>query len=187
MSDIINLAKKVSKEAHESIGQKRKYSGKPYYLHPWAVAERVKEITFHEETVVAAYLHDILEDVEPKNSYYGHSFIWENFGQNILVMVDNLTKKYTKEIYPYLNRKERLILENERLKHFSDSEKLIKIADIEDNIKDILLNPKFAQVYIQEKLIQIEVLNTQFVGYEKFRLDVKNTLLNKQRELSILR
>ena len=53
--DQIQLAQQICQEAH--FGQVDK-AGKPYYLHPFAVADMCET----EEEKVTAYLHDVLED-----------------------------------------------------------------------------------------------------------------------------
>ena len=63
--NLIEKAKQFAHEAHDSIGQKRKYSGEPYWVHTDAVAEKVAAIGGTEVMVAAAHLHDVLEDVTP--------------------------------------------------------------------------------------------------------------------------
>ena len=53
----------LAKHAHE--GQYRK-SGEPYITHPLHVANYLAEIGMDEETVVAAILHDVIEDTSTK-------------------------------------------------------------------------------------------------------------------------
>ena len=62
MSDIISRAARFAKAAHESIDQRRKYSGEPYIVHPKAVAAIVATVTRDEHMISAAWLHDVVED-----------------------------------------------------------------------------------------------------------------------------
>ena len=56
----VKSAFEFAKEAHSS--QKRK-SGEPYILHPIAVATIVaREMKLDANTVIAAFLHDVVED-----------------------------------------------------------------------------------------------------------------------------
>lgn len=47
---------------HDSIGQKRKYTGEPYWRHPEAVAALVQTVPHTPEMVAAAFCHDVIED-----------------------------------------------------------------------------------------------------------------------------
>lgn len=143
-------AKKVAKEAHESIGQTRKYTGSPYYLHPLAVANLVSLVTDNETVLAAAALHDVLEDVKPLNKKYDEDFIEKEFGSEVLNLVLELTNKYEKSAYPNLNRKERKNLERARLMTVSENAKLIKKADLHHNSKE-LDDSKFSKIWLEEK------------------------------------
>ncbi len=103
--NLYEKARAAAELAHESIGQKRKYSGKPYYFHPLAVAGLVSRHTEDEEILAAACLHDVLEDVKPLNPEFDESFIEKEFGSEVLSLVLELTNEYEKSKYPSLNRK----------------------------------------------------------------------------------
>ena len=55
----VQLAYQFSAEAHE--GQKRK-SGEPYIYHPLEVANILGDMRMDYQTLVAAILHDVMED-----------------------------------------------------------------------------------------------------------------------------
>ena len=75
----------LAKEAHEGV---RRRSGEPYLLHPIAVAKIViEEIGLGVKSVVAALLHDVVEDTE-----YTVEDMERIFGPKIASMVDGLTK-----------------------------------------------------------------------------------------------
>ncbi|HBL69885.1 bifunctional (p)ppGpp synthetase/guanosine-3',5'-bis(diphosphate) 3'-pyrophosphohydrolase [uncultured Alistipes sp.] len=75
----------LAKEAHEGV---RRRSGEPYLLHPIAVAKIViDEIGLGVKSVVAALLHDVVEDTE-----YTVEDMERIFGPKIASMVDGLTK-----------------------------------------------------------------------------------------------
>lgn len=149
--NLYQKAKEFSKNAHESIGQKRKVSGKEYYLHPWAVAELVYTKTQDEETLAAACLHDVIEDVTPKNPEYSIELIKKEFGEKVLSLVIELTDIYTKSNYPHLNRKERKRLESIRLSQISENAKLIKRADLHHNSLELGNDEFFVKTWMAEK------------------------------------
>ena len=83
--DFIKRAFFLAKEAHEGV---RRRSGEPYLLHPIAVARIVAdEIGLGVKSVVAALLHDVVEDTE-----YTVEDMERIFGPKIASMVDGLTK-----------------------------------------------------------------------------------------------
>jgi len=83
--DLIKRAFFLAKEAHEGV---RRRSGEPYLLHPIAVARIVvDEIGLGVKSVVAALLHDVVEDTE-----YTVGDMERIFGAKIASMVDGLTK-----------------------------------------------------------------------------------------------
>lgn len=71
-------------EAHE--GQTR-MTGEPYIYHPIAVARILAEMRMDEKTLIAAILHDVIEDTETHKEQ-----IASLFGQEVAEIVDGLTK-----------------------------------------------------------------------------------------------
>lgn len=153
-----------AKAAHDSIGQKRKYSGEPYWVHPEQVARLVKQHVDMEDAVAAAFLHDVIEDVWPVNPYYSIERIELMFGRPVAAMVLDLTDVATKEAFPKLNRKIRKEMEVERWARVGDTEfgflsQSIKIADLICNTIDITAqDPNFAVTYLREKADLMKVL-----------------------------
>jgi len=81
----IRYAYYIAERAH--AGQARK-SGEPYILHPLAVARIVVDLRMDDDTIVAALLHDVLEDcpeIKPET-------IAKEFGDDVLAMVEGVTK-----------------------------------------------------------------------------------------------
>lgn len=131
--------------AHAAVGQVRKYSNIPYYTHPQAVAELLIEHaqSVTADMVMAAYLHDVIEDTQVKLD-----LILQQFGPTVALYVDGLTERQ----YPGLNRAKRKILEAERLSRTPREVKTIKLCDLLHNTADITKNdPDFARVYMVEK------------------------------------
>ena len=74
----------VGAQAHE--GQERK-SGEPYITHPVAVAGILAELGLDAETIIAAILHDTLEDTE-----LSRDALAAEFGEVVAELVDGVTK-----------------------------------------------------------------------------------------------
>jgi len=72
--------------AHAHAGQTRK-SGEPYITHPVAVAGILADLGMDVETIVAAILHDTLEDTP-----LSRSELESGFGTTVAELVDGVTK-----------------------------------------------------------------------------------------------
>ena len=83
---LVNLERAflVAKEAH--TGQLRK-SGEEYITHPVAVAAILAEFGLNEAVVIAALLHDTVEDTS-----YSLTQLRKDFGDEIALLVDGVTK-----------------------------------------------------------------------------------------------
>ena len=77
----------------EHHGQLRK-SGEPYIIHPLAVADIVADLGLDVDSVIAALLHDCIEDTDAT-----HEEIAKKFGEPVAELVEGVTKltkvKYT--------------------------------------------------------------------------------------------
>lgn len=81
----IEKAFRFANAAHDGI---RRKSGEPYIIHPIAVAKIVaKDIGLGATSIVAAILHDVVEDTD-----YRLSDIENMFGEKVATIVDGLTK-----------------------------------------------------------------------------------------------
>lgn len=67
-------------------GQLRK-SGEPYIIHPLAVAEIVADLGLDVDSVIAAMLHDCIEDTAST-----HEEIAKKFGASVAELVEGVTK-----------------------------------------------------------------------------------------------
>jgi len=72
--------------AHAHSGQLRQ-SGEPYIQHPLEVANILAEMHMDHDTLVAAMLHDVIEDTET-----GKEKISTEFGDEVATIVDGLSK-----------------------------------------------------------------------------------------------
>ncbi|MFK5986107.1 MAG: RelA/SpoT family protein [Pseudomonadota bacterium] len=85
-SDIESVYKAYLFGAEAHSGQTRK-SGEPYIYHPIAVARILAELRMDSKTLVAAILHDVIEDTPTAKEQ-----IVTAFGQEVADIVDGLTK-----------------------------------------------------------------------------------------------
>ena len=82
--DKIEEAFEFARKLHE--GQYR-VSEEPYIIHPVEVAKILVELKADNHTIMAAFLHDILEDTDTKPEE-----IEERFGKDVLTLVQGVTK-----------------------------------------------------------------------------------------------
>ncbi|MEY3919348.1 MAG: hypothetical protein RLZ15_142 [Actinomycetota bacterium] len=83
-TDDIQRAFEVAENAH--TGQQRK-SGEPYITHPVAVAGILAELGLDKATIIAALLHDTVEDTP-----YNLTQLKNDFGDEVSSLVDGVTK-----------------------------------------------------------------------------------------------
>jgi GTP pyrophosphokinase len=84
-SNLIRRAYFVAEQAHS--GQVRG-SGEPYITHPLAVAQILTELRVDDDSIIAALLHDVLEDCPE----IGTDAIEKDFGSDVRAIVEGVTK-----------------------------------------------------------------------------------------------
>src|ERR1043165_2076019 len=82
--ELLNRAYVYAMKAH---GEQVRASGDPYFTHPLEVAAILTDLKLDDATIVAALLHDTIEDTAATRAE-----IDEKFGQEIGALVDGLTK-----------------------------------------------------------------------------------------------
>src|SRR6188474_558868 len=80
----VREAAEFGAEAHE--GQKR-LSGEPYIAHPLAAAQILADLHLDPDTIIAAILHDVIEDTPISKEELS-----EKFGAPVAEIVDGVTK-----------------------------------------------------------------------------------------------
>ena len=146
----LDKAIQFATKAHE--GQIRKYTGEPYIVHPLAVMEIVKTVDHTVEMLMAAVLHDTVEDCDVTIQD-----IDREFGPVVAQLVDELTDVSKPEDG---NRAFRKGLDREHSAQASAQGQTIKIADLLDNTKSITEHDEhFAKVYMKEKALLLQLLD----------------------------
>ena len=128
LSEDIHKAYLFASRAHE--GQER-HGGKPYIEHPLAVAALVSEhyVSAHEDMVMAALLHDVVEDTP-----YTLEDIWDKFGERVARLVRDLTDPEQEEGE---TRNQYFKRVRARWPGFSQEAKVIKCADRLHNLRSL--------------------------------------------------
>ncbi len=82
--ELVKKAYEFAKEAHS--GQKR-FSGEPYFIHPFTVAKYLAKLGMSANMICAALLHDTIEDCGVTEET-----IKNEFNEDILTLVEGVTK-----------------------------------------------------------------------------------------------
>jgi RelA/SpoT family (p)ppGpp synthetase len=142
---LLNRAYVYAMKAH---GTQVRASGDPYFSHPLEVAAILTDLKLDDATIVAALLHDVVEDTEAT-----HQEIEELFGKEIARLVDGLTKirrldLVTKEAAQAENLRKLLLAMAKDIRVL-----LIKLADRLHNMRTLQhMKPDKRQRIAQETL-----------------------------------
>ena len=144
---LIKKAFNTSLEAHKDM---RRKSGEPYILHPLAVAQIVvEEIGLGTTSIVAALLHDVVEDTP-----WEIADVEREFGSKVARIVDGLTK--ISGVFEYGTSEQ---AENFRKMLLTLSEDvrviLIKLADRLHNMRTLDSMPRHKQLKISSETIYL--------------------------------
>jgi GTP pyrophosphokinase len=165
-TDLIAKAYELAYKVHD--GQMRA-SGEPYIIHPLAVAQILAESEMDSESIVAALLHDVIEDT---NVTYQN--IKAQFGASVADLVDGVTKLGR---IPYSSREEQQ-MENLRKMFFAMAKDvrviLIKLADRLHNMRTIENLPE--QKRREKALETMEVYSplTHRLGMAKIKVELED-------------
>jgi len=134
------------------LGQDRKYSKVPYICHPIAVMEIVRTVTDDEDLLIAAVLHDLVEDTHATIDY-----VESTYGSRVSQLIDWLTDVSKPEDG---NRKTRKDIDLTHTAAASPDAQTIKLADLIHNAESITASdPNFAKVFMHEMARMLDVLS----------------------------
>ncbi len=143
----VRKAYEIAASAHE--GQKR-LSGEPYIMHPLSVALILASLGMDEASIIAAILHDTVEDTALTNEQ-----VRKEFGETIAELVDGVTKigkvpLQTKEEQQAENIRKMLIAMSRDIRVI-----IIKLADRLHNMRTLDFKPEPRRREIARETIEI--------------------------------
>ncbi len=165
----IRRAFEYALQAHE--GARRK-SGEPYILHPISVARiAAKEMHLDATSVIAALLHDVVED-----TFLEISDIQREFGSEVAVIIDGLTK-----ISGVFDHKSSAQAENFRKMLLTLSADvrviLIKLADRLHNMRTLQYMKKEGQLKISSETIYLYAPLANRLGLHNVKSELEDLAL----------
>lgn len=165
-ADRIEKAYQLARDAHKD--QKRR-SGEPYIMHPVAVAEILFKFGMDSECIIGALLHDVVEDTD-----YDIDFIKDNFGADVALLVDGVTKLGKIS----LSTREEVQAENIR-KMFMAMNKdvrviIIKLADRLHNMRTLEHMPEYKQREKSLETLEIYAPIAHRLGIRAFKDELED-------------
>jgi GTP diphosphokinase / guanosine-3',5'-bis(diphosphate) 3'-diphosphatase len=164
--DLLNRAYVYAMKAH---GSQTRASGDPYFSHPLEVAAILTDLKLDDATIVAALLHDTIEDTEATRAE-----IDSVFGQEIGALVEGLTKLKRLELVS----REAKQAENLRklLLAISDDVRvlLIKLADRLHNMRTLEFVPPASRQRIAEETLDIYAPLAGRMGMQEMREELED-------------
>lgn len=148
---VVEKARAFAVAAHSAVGQLRKYTNEPYWVHPQEVASIVSTVEHTDAMLAAAWLHDVVEDTGVTLET-----IRAEFGAEVAELVGWLTDVSRPE---HGNRAMRKAIDRAHTAQAPAAAQTVKLADLISNSKSILqFDKEFAKVYLQEKRLLLDVM-----------------------------
>jgi GTP pyrophosphokinase/guanosine-3',5'-bis(diphosphate) 3'-pyrophosphohydrolase len=164
--DLLNRAYVYAMKAH---GAQTRASGDPYFSHPLEVAAILTDLKLDDATIVAALLHDTIEDTEATRAE-----IDQVFGHEIGALVEGLTKLKRLELVS----REAKQAENLRklLLAIADDVRvlLIKLADRLHNMRTLEFVPPASRRRIAEETLDIYGPLAGRMGMQEMREELED-------------
>ncbi|WP_425493176.1 RelA/SpoT family protein [Dyella lutea] len=154
--------------AHAHAGQARK-SGEPYITHPVAVAGILAELGLDAETIIAAILHDTLEDTQ-----LSRIELAAEFGETVAELVDGVTKldkmKFGSRQEADAESFRKMLLAMARDIRVI----LIKLADRLHNMRTLGAKDTSSRRRISRETLEIYAPIAQRLGMNKFKAELQD-------------
>jgi GTP pyrophosphokinase/guanosine-3',5'-bis(diphosphate) 3'-pyrophosphohydrolase len=164
--DLLNRAYVYAMMAH---GEQKRASGDPYFSHPLEVAAILTNLKLDDATIVAALLHDTIEDTESTRAE-----IDQIFGHEIGALVEGLTKLKRLELVS----REAKQAENLRklLLAIADDVRvlLVKLADRLHNMRTMEFMPLASRRRIAEETLDIYAPLAGRMGMQEMREELED-------------
>lgn len=168
----LNLIKEAYDLAYEKhAGQYRK-SGEPYIIHPLSVAIILAGLNVGPNTLIAAILHDVVEDTD-----CNLKLIADKFGADVANIVDGVTK-VTQMKFSSLEKQQ---AENHQKMIIAMAKDIrvivVKLADRLHNLRTLEFQSPEKQVRIARETLEIYAPLAHKLGMFKIKAELEDTAL----------
>lgn len=162
----IEKAYMLARDAHKD---QRRRSGEPYIMHPVAVAKILFDFGMDNECIIAALLHDVVEDTK-----YDLDYIQKNFGETVALLVDGVTKLgqiplSTREEVQAENIRKMFIAMNQDVRVI-----IIKLADRLHNMRTLQHMPPYKQREKSLETLEIYAPIAHRLGIRAFKEELED-------------
>jgi len=158
--------------AREHHGEQKRRDGSPYITHPLQVAQIVAEMRLDSESIMAALLHDVIEDTDST-----YDDVAKRFGATVADIVDGVTK-LTRVQYSTMEEEQ---MENLRKMLFAMSRDirviLIKIADRLHNMRTMEYQSPAKQKKKAFETMEIYAPIAHRLGMQKIKWELEDLSL----------
>ena len=163
--DLLNRAYVYAMKAH---GAQTRASGDPYFSHPLEVAAILTDLKLDDATIVAAVLHDTVEDTDAT-----HEEIERLFGKQIGRLVDGLTKiekldLVSKQARQGENFRKLLMAVAEDIRVL-----LVKLADRLHNMRTLHFVPLDKRARVAQETLDIYAPLAGRIGMQRLREELE--------------
>ena len=147
-------------------GDQRRKSGEPFYIHPMEVAEILLMETRDPDAIIAALLHDVIEDSKVFKSY-----IQSKYGSAVAEIVSTVTHMGDSFRKKKLTKQEN----EERLREFKDIRSVqVKMADRLHNVRTLYFRAIKDQVRVAKQTMEFYVPFAESVGVTKLTAEIRD-------------
>ncbi len=169
--DLAQIEQAISYADNKHRNQKRR-DGSPYIIHPLAVAEIVAETGLDSDAILAAILHDCIEDTDAS-----HDDIAQLFGPTVAELVEGVTKLTRVEYSTH----EQQQMENLRKMFMAMSKDirvvLIKICDRLHNTRTMQFQTPPKQISKSRETMDIYAPLAHRLGMQKIKWELEDSSL----------
>ncbi len=155
--------------AEDAHSQQKRSSGEPYITHPVAVAMILAEMHLDSETIMAALMHDVMEDTHIEKNVIG-----EKFGDKVADLVDGVSKL----TQIHFENKAEAQAENFRKMVLAMAKDirvvLVKLADRLHNIRTLAALSPEKKRRIAHETMEIYVPLANRLGMHNFCMELEN-------------
>ncbi len=158
--------------AERKHGDQKRASGEPFFIHPLKVADFLVEFGMDHETIIAALLHDVLEDTGTSENE-----MRKDFGRNIVALVDGVTKisivkAKSKSIQETETMRKMLIAMTKDIRVI-----IIKLADKLHNMQTLQYLPEKKRKSIANECLEIYAPLAGRLGISGLKTDLEDLAL----------